>query len=167
MEVNGEDVWQLLSGLADSAELVRRGIDTHPLDPVAIRLLALLAGRPGLRPTEAAEVLGVAPPTVTRHVQDQQAQGRVRGVVDDADRRSYRLEITEDGLAFLDEFKAELVGRFAPALADLSGAEVRTLTALLARVVNGMATTTQSGRQGRTKRRFPPGSSSEMNGEGR
>ncbi len=162
MEVNGEDVWRLLSGLADSAEFVRREIATHPLDPVDIRLLALLAERPGLRPTEAADALGVAPPTVTRHVQDQQARGRVRGVIDDADRRSYRLEITDDGLAFLDEFKADLVGRFAPALADLSDAEVHTLAQLLTRVVRGMATVTQSVRPDRSRRRFPPGSKSEI-----
>jgi hypothetical protein len=43
-----------------------------------------------------------------------------------------------DGLAFLDEFRADLIERFAPALADLCSA-------------------TQSGRTGRSRRRFPPG----------
>ncbi|HEY4017343.1 MAG TPA: MarR family transcriptional regulator [Pseudonocardiaceae bacterium] len=157
MEVNGEDVWLLLSGLADSAEFVRRGLAGHSLDPVAIRLLTLLAQRPGLRPTEAAELLGVAPPTVTRHVQDQQARGRLRALVDDADRRSYRLAVTEDGLAFLDEFRANLIERFAPALADLSSAEVHTMATLLARLVTGMALATQSARTNRSRRRFPPG----------
>ncbi|HJP73032.1 MAG TPA: MarR family winged helix-turn-helix transcriptional regulator [Pseudonocardiaceae bacterium] len=156
MEVNSEDVWLLLSGLADSAEFVRRGMAAHPLDPLTVRLLTLLAARPGLRPTEAAELLGVAPPTVTRHVQDQQALGRLRAVLDDTDRRSYRLEVTEEGLAFLAEFRSNLVGTFAPALERLSGAEVRTLAMLLARLVDGMAMVTQSARAERGKRRFPP-----------
>jgi DNA-binding MarR family transcriptional regulator len=162
MEVNSEDVWLLLSGLADSAEFVRRGIARYPLDPLTIRLLTLLTQRPGLRPTEAAEILGVAPPTVTRHVQDQQAQRRVRAVVDDTDRRSYRLEVTEDGLAFLEEFRSNLLETFAPALEGLSAAEVRTLARLLSRLVDGMATVTPSARAARGKRRFPPG---DANGE--
>jgi DNA-binding MarR family transcriptional regulator len=156
MEVNGEDVRLLLSGLADSAEFVRRGMAGHPLDPLTLRLLTLLARRPGLRPTEAAEVLGVAPPTVTRHVREQQSRGRLRAIVDDADRRSYRLVVTEDGLAFLDEFRADLLGRFAPALADLSGDEVHTLATLLTRLVDAMAAVTQSARRSRSGR-FPPG----------
>lgn len=164
MEVNSEDVWLLLSGLADSAEFVRRGIARHRLDPLTTRLLTLLARRPGLRPTEAAEILGVAPPTVTRHVQDQQACGRVRAIVDDTDRRSYRLEVTEQGLAVLEEFRSSLIETFAPALERLSPAEVRTLAALLSRLVDGMASVTQSARSARGKRRFPPG---DANGEGR
>jgi DNA-binding MarR family transcriptional regulator len=156
MEVNSEDAWLLLSGLAESAEFVRRGLAGHPLDPVAGRLLTLLALRPGLRPTEAAEFLGVAPPTITRHVQDQQARGRLRAIVDDADRRSYRLALTEDGLACLDEFRTDLVHRFSPAFTDLSPAEVHTMATLLTRLVDGLSTT-QSARTGRTRRRFPPG----------
>lgn len=163
MEVNGEDVWLLLSGLAESAEFVRRGTADHPVDPLTVRLLTLLARRPGLRPTEAAEILGVAPPTVTRHVHDQQARGRLRAIADDADRRSYRLAVTEDGLALLEEFRADLIHRFAPALAGLSPTEVHTLATLLARLVGGMASATQSVRAGRTRRRFPPGTTEAEN----
>jgi DNA-binding MarR family transcriptional regulator len=163
MEVNSEDVWLLLSGLAESAEFVRRGTADHPVDPPTVRLLTLLAQRPGLRPTEAAEILGVAPPTVTRHVHEQQARGRLRAIADDADRRSYRLAVTEDGLALLDEFRSDLIQRFTPALADLSATEVHTLAALLARLVDGMTTATQSVRPARTRRRFPPGTSEGEN----
>ena len=91
---------------------VRRDAATR-CDPVGttpgqVRLLRALqhAGRPR-RLGELAQVLDVAPRSVTAKVDQAEADGQVRRIPDPDDRRATLVELTRDGLAVLARVSAE------------------------------------------------------------
>lgn len=140
MEVDEYEVLRLLSGLRECARHVERGVAEHPLDEIDVGLLALAEHAEGtLRPSEAAEALGVAFPSITRHVKGLQHTGHLAIDPDPADRRSYRIVLTEAGNAMLRDFRTGLVRRFTPVIEDWTPAEVAVLADGLAKLASAMA----------------------------
>lgn len=93
----------------------------------------------GLRPSQAAEVLEVPPPSVTRHVQALHRAGLLVIDPDAEDRRGYRIAISPAGLTMLGSFRADLVARFAPVLQGWTDDEVTALADGLTRLGSSMA----------------------------
>lgn len=140
MEVDGTVILRLLTGLRECSRHVQRGLSEHPLDELDVGLLALAEAAGGtLRPSQAAEALEAAFPSITRHVRGLQGAGQVAVDPDPGDGRSYRIALTPAGRALLDEFRDELVTRFAPVVAGWDPAEVAALADGLARLAAAMS----------------------------
>ncbi len=139
MEVNSDVVLRLLTGLRECSRHVERGVSEHPLDELDVGLLALAEAAGGtLRPSQAAEALAVGFPSVTRHVRGLQGAGQVAVDPDPGDGRSYRIILTAAGSALLDEFRDELVTRFAPVVAGWDPAELAALADGLTKLAAAM-----------------------------
>lgn len=155
VEVNEEETWLLLTQLWATMQHVRRGVDENPADPMTVRLLALAESRDGVRPSEIAEELEVAHPSVTRYVKQLEAAGYVTLVASEADARSYRVHPTRDGRKTLARFRARLIERFAPALEGWSPDEVTTMTTLMGRLNEAMSKLKKAqNTSGKTKNRW-------------
>jgi DNA-binding MarR family transcriptional regulator len=137
MEVNSAP-WSIVRDLHRAAQLQRRAAAGSALGPVALGLLNL-AGQAPVRPSEAAAELDVLPQSISRAVAELAARGMVRRVGDEADGRSYVVELTEQGRAELDRFRDELSERFARHLDGWTEAEVRTFAGQLSRLVSALA----------------------------
>jgi DNA-binding MarR family transcriptional regulator len=139
MEVDEPVVLRLLTGLRECSRHVERGVANHPLDEIDVGLLALAAQANGmLRPSQAAEALDVAFPSVTRHVQGLQRAGHVMINLDPDDRRSYRIALTDDGAAMLHDFRRDLVTRFTPVVEGWDPAELAALADGLDKLATAM-----------------------------
>lgn len=144
---------RLLMGLRECSRYVERGVAEHPLDELDVGLLMLAEAAGGdLRPSQAAEALEAAFPTITRHVRGLRDDGRVTIDPDPGDGRSYRIVLTPAGQAMLDEFRDELTTRFALVLDGWDQAEVAALADGLAKLLGSMGTArrTLDPRQGRS-----------------
>jgi DNA-binding MarR family transcriptional regulator len=104
-----------------------------------LRLLQIVAGRDGIRPSEIADLLEVHPSLVTRQVQELEAGGYVQVAEDPADRRSCHIELTTMGVHELRRLEQVGLERFAEFVADWEPSEVRTFTALLEKLETSKA----------------------------
>lgn len=128
MEVDTTLVLRLLGALRDCSRHVERGVREHALDEVDVGILVLAEQTGGeLRPSQAGERLEVASPSITRHVRALQHAGRVSITPDREDHRGYRIALTDTGRSMLDDFRENLVSRFAPVLHGWDPAELRAL----------------------------------------
>jgi DNA-binding MarR family transcriptional regulator len=140
VEVNSSVVLQLMAALRECAKHVQRGVADQPLDEVDIGLLALAgAGKGRLKPSQAAAMLEVAFPSVTRHVRGLQDKGLITIAPDADDGRSYAITLSPTGEQALRAYRDNLVARFSPAVADWPASEVATLTAQVTRLAEAMA----------------------------
>lgn len=157
---------RLLGALRDCARHVQRGVAEHPLDEVDVGLLALAEQGDGeLRPSQAAQRLEVASPSITRHTRALEAAGRLAVHPDAGDRRSYRIALTDEGRSALGDFRERLAERFAPVLADWSAEQVEELARGLARLNESMdAQRAAAGPSGANTRSRPGGSPSWWRG---
>jgi DNA-binding MarR family transcriptional regulator len=131
-------VWSIVRDLHRAALLQRRAAASAPLGQAALGLLNL-AGQGPVRPSEAAAELDVLPQTISRAVAELTERGLARRVGDEADGRSYVVELTDQGRAELDRFRAELSERFARHLASWTDAEVTAFAGQLSRLVSALA----------------------------
>jgi DNA-binding MarR family transcriptional regulator len=116
-------MWSIVRDLHRIAQLQRRAASRSPLGPVATGLLNLAAQAP-VRPKAAAEELDVLPQSITRAAAQLAAAGLVRRIGDDADGRSYWLELTDEGRAAHARFRTELLEGFGRHLAGWSAQEI-------------------------------------------
>lgn len=130
---------RLLAALRECSRYVERGVAEHPLDELDVGLLTLAEAAGGsLRPSQAAEALEVGFPSVTRHVRALQGSGHLAVDPDAADRRSYRILVTDQGRALLEEFRDGLITRFAQIVAGWDRAELSTLADGLTKLAAAM-----------------------------
>jgi len=73
------------------------------LRPGHYSALLMLRARPGCRQQDIGEALGVQRPNLVAMVEMLEKRGLVARAVNPADRRSYALNLTDAGLALLDE----------------------------------------------------------------
>lgn len=130
--------WSIARDLHRAAQLQRRAAAGSSLGPVALGLLNL-AGQAPVRPSAAAAELDVVPQSISRAVAELAGRGLVRRVGDEADGRSYAVELTERGRAELDRFREELSERFARHLDGWTEEEVGTFAGQLSRLVSALA----------------------------
>lgn len=96
------------------------------------------AGDEGLPLGELAQALGVTPRNVTGLVDTLERDGLVRRVPDPADRRSVRAVATQDGLGWLETFRAPTRMAMRAVFAGFSPAEADQLRDLCLRLVQGV-----------------------------
>jgi DNA-binding MarR family transcriptional regulator len=86
------------------------------------------------RPGDVALQLQIAPSVVSRAVVPLEQAQLVERRTDPADARAWRLGLTDAGHRRLVQARQEFVDRLAPMLDDWDGADIVTLTELLARL---------------------------------
>lgn len=85
--------------------IVRSEVAYEALPMAQIEVMQLLAERPGLRAGEVGDTLLLAPTTVSTLVGALLTQDLIERQVDPADRRAWRLLLTEDGEARLADWQ--------------------------------------------------------------
>jgi DNA-binding MarR family transcriptional regulator len=139
MEVTSSVVLQVMAALRECAKHINHS--TEPLDDVDISLLALAGTEKGrLKPSQAAAVLEIAFPSVTRHVRALQEKGMITIAPDADDGRSYAISLSKAGEAALRDYRDGLVTKFSPAVADWSPEELTTLATQLTRLADSLST---------------------------
>lgn len=132
---------EFLELLHDVLRSVRREASTvlgHDITPGQLRLLRTLdrCERPR-RLGELADVLDVAPRSVTSKVDQAEEDGWVRRVPDPADRRATLVELTDAGRAQLARLSDRRQEGARARLDVLTGDEQKQLLTLLRRVARG------------------------------
>lgn len=134
---------QLMAALRECAKHVQRGVADQPLDEVDVGLLALAGTEKGrLKPSQAAAVLEIAFPSVTRHVRALQEKGLITIAPDADDGRSYAITLAPAGETALRDYRDNLVQRFTPAVGDWPAGELDSLAAQLTRLAESLSSAT-------------------------
>ena len=115
-----------------------------------LSLLQIVAGTPGIRPSEIAGAQDVHPSQVTRQVRELESLGLVEVTADAADKRSCQVTLTSAGSGELQSLTEEGLDRFALFVADWEPEEVRMLTSLLQKLEESKAAAA-------ARQRPPPG----------
>ncbi|NJP94115.1 MarR family transcriptional regulator [Nonomuraea sp. FMUSA5-5] len=113
----------------------RRGLRQGEFD-----VLAALrrAGPPyTLIPSELSDVLMMSRAGMTNRLDRLEAAGLVERSLDPADRRSFRVRLTEEGLRLIDDALTEHAANLARLAAPLTPEDVETLSELMRKLVNG------------------------------
>jgi DNA-binding MarR family transcriptional regulator len=131
-------VWSIVRNLYLVAQVHRRVAARAPLGPVSLGLLEVAAHAP-VTPRAAAAALDVPAQSITRAVGELVGAGLVARVGDRADARSYAIDLTEQGRAARERFRAELTARFVQHLAGWTEDEVVTFAGQLSRLVAALA----------------------------
>ncbi|MCT2558977.1 MarR family transcriptional regulator [Tsuneonella sp. YG55] len=128
----------IASILADTSRLMRRSFDARARDIGVTRqqwlVLVNLARHEGVNQGGLAERLDVEPITVCRMVDRLQDAGLVERRADPADRRSWRLFLTDRARSLLDQLRPLADAMIEDALDGLNGAEREVLRDLLERI---------------------------------
>lgn len=124
---------ELLAALGAIRRVARRAVrsaaDAEALPPARSELLRLIARRPGVSVADAAQELRLAPNSVSTMVSKLTADGLLARGRAEADGRSVRLTVTDEGAARVGQWRdirAELAGR---ALGRLPAADRRAISA--------------------------------------
>ena len=128
----------LAAMLADTARLMRRAFDARArqigVTRPQWRVLSVLARFEGINQGGLAELIEVEPITLCRMVDRLQEADLVERRSDPADRRAWRLFLTERARRLLEDMRPLALGLFGDAMAGLSQAEQEGLIRALARV---------------------------------
>ena len=132
-----EDILDLLSTLfhglksATAQDLREDGDEVAPMEA---RALSFVARHPGCTQLDIAQRSGRDKAQIARLVKNLLDRGLLERVADAADRRYFRLELTNKGRSVSQSVKRHRARLAARACADLSAAERATLAKLLERV---------------------------------
>ena len=119
---------------------VERWAEAHGLSEGRFQVLALLHHLPEGRAAlgELAEMLGVAPRTVTGLIDNLERDGLVARVPDPSDRRSVQAQLTASGRERIGAMRQDAVARQTGAERDLSEEQWRDLRHLCLVLVEGL-----------------------------
>ena len=96
------------------------------------------AGAPyTLIPSELSEVLMMSRAGMTNRLDRLEAAGLVERNLDPADRRSFRVRLTEEGLRIVDDALTEHAANLARLASPLTREDMDTLTVLMRKLVSG------------------------------
>lgn len=110
----------------------------HGLSQGRLRLLAQLKIEGERSPAAIAEAIGVSRATVTGLLDRLESDGLVERRPSRLDRRSWRVRLSARGRRRMEELLPDRARRVSRLFRGLSGAEKRTLVALLAKVEAGL-----------------------------
>ena len=124
--------------IAETASALRRFYDRRArhlgVTRAQWRVMAVLARQPGSKQVELAERLDMEPITLSRILDKLQQAGHVRRVPDPADRRAWRLELTDKARPLHAQLM-ELAGEVSlDAFVGFEAEEIDQARALLARI---------------------------------
>ena len=105
----------------------------------AWQVLLLVRSRQWGQQSELAEAMGVTAATLTHHLNALERRGLVRRWREDGNRRSVRVELTEDGVALFDRLRAVAVRHDRRLRSGLTAEETDTLAVLLDKLQSGIA----------------------------
>lgn len=124
--------------LAQVSRLMRRAFDAHVRDIGVTRpqwmVLTLLEAHAGNNQGALAELLDVEPITLGRMLDRLQEAGLVERRADPADRRAWRIFLTEKGDRMIDKLRPPAAETLSQALEGISQAECDHLMEILKRV---------------------------------
>lgn len=112
-----------------------RELEAHGFPMTTWVLLATLVRSGPATQREIADATGQHAASVSRLVNDLEAQKLVRRGRDDVDRRRARVQISAAGKAFCRAARPHVIGALGEALAPMSTGEQRALRALLRKLV--------------------------------
>jgi DNA-binding MarR family transcriptional regulator len=130
MQPDMEDIQHMVAALFT----VKSGMDRAQRQrPKAgqLSILQVIAGHPGINPKAIAEELDRHPSSITRQVQALSEAGFVTLVVNQEDRRSCHITLTDAGRDEMHRLTQIGLQRFALFVEDWDAEEVRTLARLL------------------------------------
>lgn len=113
---------------------VERLLGRFGLRRTTFSALSVIAGNPGIRQSEVAEVLAIERPNLVAILDELQRPALIERVRDAADRRAYLLTATRDGLARGAEAGEALRAYDAQLTSGMTAAERAALIATLRRV---------------------------------
>lgn len=133
----------LLFEINETARAIRRTFD-HRAAKLGItrpqwRVLARLKREPGLRQVELAERLDMEPITLCRIVDRLEEAGLVERKADPADRRAWRLELTEKAAPVVTKLRSLARDVAAEAMDGIEERDLKTLQARLFEIRSNVA----------------------------
>lgn len=138
-----ETASQMTMELHQAARLLRRTFDRyareHGLSTSRWQVLYQLAREQGLKQSELAERMDVAPISLARQLDNLEQEGLVERRRDEGDRRCFRIYLREAAEPVLDTLRSVANLTRGDALAGLNKAEVEQLCELLGRVRANLA----------------------------
>ncbi|MEY4891099.1 MAG: hypothetical protein RIQ75_2229 [Pseudomonadota bacterium] len=124
--------------VADVSHLMRRAFDERArssgLSRPQWRVLTMLRRHEGINQGGLAELVEVEPITLCRMVDRLQEAGLVERRADPADRRAWRLHLTDKARALLEEMRPMAFSLFDDAMTGLDPAERSDLFRMLERI---------------------------------
>jgi DNA-binding MarR family transcriptional regulator len=136
--------------IAETAHALRRAFDrraaTLGITRAQWKVLFRLQRQPGLRQVELADILDVEPITLCRIVDRLEDAGLVERQRDPADRRAWRLEVTEQAQPLIAKLRALADELMAEAFAGLSDAELELMRTKLTKIRDNLSNTNPQGR---------------------
>ena len=130
--------------IAETAHAMRRAFDSRAVSLGVTRaqwkVLFRLTRFPGLRQVELAEMLDVEPITLSRIVDRLEEASLVERVPDPADRRAWRLQVTENAKPLVAKLKALGTELVDEAFEGVEQSELERVRSVLAQVRENLAT---------------------------
>jgi MarR family transcriptional regulator, transcriptional regulator for hemolysin len=129
--------------LARSARLVSQAFERAMGDAggsaSAWQVLVLVRSGQWDNQTRMAEAMGITGATLTHHLNALERQGLVRRWREESNRRVQRVELTDEGVALFDRLRGAAMAHDAKLRSQLSDADAEQLSALLDKLVAGVA----------------------------
>ena len=129
--------------IAETAHALRRAFDRRAASLGVTRaqwkVLFRLSRSPGLRQVELADMLDVEPITLSRIVDRLEEAGHVERIADPADRRAWRLQVTERAKPLVAKLRALGSELVEDAFAGIEPEEISRVREVLARVRENIA----------------------------
>ena len=129
--------------IGETAHALRRAFDRRAaalgVTRAQWKVLLRLTRMPGLRQVELADMLDVEPITLSRIVDRLEEAGHVERVADPADRRAWRLQVTEKAKPLVAKLRALGSELVEDAFAGLAPEDIERVREVLARVRENIA----------------------------
>jgi len=129
--------------IAETAHALRRSFDrraaTLGVTRAQWKVLFRLSRQPGLRQVELADKLDVEPITLSRIIDRLADAGLVERTPDPADRRAWRLKVTETAQPLIAKLRTLADGLIDDAFKGLSGEELDLMRRNLAQIRENLA----------------------------
>jgi MarR family transcriptional regulator, transcriptional regulator for hemolysin len=136
--------------IAETAHALRRAFDrraaTLGITRAQWKVLFRLERQPGLRQVELADMLDIEPITLSRIVDRLEEAGWVERCADPADRRAWRLEVTEQAQPLIVKLRALADELMDQAFAGLTEPELELMRTKLTRIRDNLSNNAQQGR---------------------
>lgn len=147
-------IGELVRRLGAFVTEAHRGM-SRAFDLPRVNVLDHVAAQGPVRPGSVSDALGMAPSSVTRHVQALEEAGHLRVSIDPDDARTCLLEVTATGSDELDSLVLAGGAAVGHVVAEWSDEDVATLTTLLDRMVTDWRTKGAQGRRHASGRQSP------------
>jgi len=129
--------------IAETAHALRRSFDRRAASLGVTRaqwkVLFRLTRQPGLRQVELADKLDVEPITLSRIIDRLSEAGLVERTPDPADRRAWRLQVTDTAQPLIAKLRKLAEGLVDDAFKGLSGEELEAMRGSLTRIRDNLA----------------------------